>query len=598
MAVHIGAVAKAKLMPISVEALLERIPKLATSGQEFAVEHILSEVLLFLCARVRSDIGQVNLLARGGRVEKLCIVKDGRPWLKKAVRLHAFDPWSGFTGVLMRSGQTLLVKDIWAEAWEEEPNPFLDLISTMNPTYVEEIKRPVASAMLVPVMRGNEIFATVELSRYRGKPAFGYAEQSFVETFSAQYASLIMEYILDVKVRAASHLAHKKLLNMARLVASNRAVDYKDVVTAYTTLSAADIGFVFIKAGRPEDDSYRMIAWRGEEVREVLLEEFVPSKGSILQDDEESAFPIEGEKGDPKLSGFERRLAGWSLLGSGERDFLLACVREIRSYVVYPLHMLGQDLGALILGSTRARFWPYLYLSPFLSLYTSLLKSFLLNERFSQIVSRTSRKIHNPGFYCLGGLKAQLAGKFPAALHDRDVCTSLQGLTDLFEDLHGQSGRLEWRKKRIVLLNWLRAFVNQSLALYPGLEVSLHWTEPHALQCVILGSDEQLDVLFENLLSNSLRAISYRQSDGVPEPGRVVIRVDPTKEAVRVTFADNGAAYPSISGHGVPQIEAAMRDLGGDFRFERDPYRSHLTFPCEYLQEKEMPDEAQDSVSG
>jgi hypothetical protein len=76
--------------------LPERIPALAFSGEESAVDLILYEVLRLLVDEVKADIGHINLLPKGGRVEKVCMLKDRQPWwLRKNTDLHLFDPTMG-----------------------------------------------------------------------------------------------------------------------------------------------------------------------------------------------------------------------------------------------------------------------------------------------------------------------------------------------------------------------------------------------------------------------------------------------------------------------------------------------------------------------
>ena len=141
--------------------LPERIPALAFSGEDTAVDLILHEVLSLLADEVKADIGHINLLPKGGRVEKVCTIKDGQPWLRREMDLHLFDPYHGFTGEVMRSGKSILVKDIWAPGTEREPNPFLDVYRTMNEQYVREIKAPLASIIIAPIKRGHDIFCTI-----------------------------------------------------------------------------------------------------------------------------------------------------------------------------------------------------------------------------------------------------------------------------------------------------------------------------------------------------------------------------------------------------------------------------------------------------
>ena len=124
---------------LSAENLLERIPVLAISGDDSAVDSILYETLQVLLKGVDADIGQINLLPKGGRVEKICIIKDGKPWLKKGLGMHLFEPSKGFTGLVMATGQSVLVGDIWAKSTKKMPNPFPALASEMNEHYVNDI---------------------------------------------------------------------------------------------------------------------------------------------------------------------------------------------------------------------------------------------------------------------------------------------------------------------------------------------------------------------------------------------------------------------------------------------------------------------------
>jgi hypothetical protein len=116
------------------DKLFQRLPILALSGQKSSVDLIAYEVLNLLMEGLDADIGQINLLPRGGRVEKVCIVKDGKPWMKKDMNLHLFDPTKGFHGIVMSTGKAVLVDDIWAPDGGENSrgNPFLELYPSMN----------------------------------------------------------------------------------------------------------------------------------------------------------------------------------------------------------------------------------------------------------------------------------------------------------------------------------------------------------------------------------------------------------------------------------------------------------------------------------
>jgi signal transduction histidine kinase len=248
--------------------------------------------------------------------------------------------------------------------------------------------------------------------------------------------------------------------------------------------------------------------------------------------------------------------------------------------VAYPLHLLGQDLGAVVLGSRREQFWEFLHMNPFLDLYNSLLKSFLLNERVIHYLSDVSLKIHNPGYYCLAGLKGPLALKYPDAFQDPEVSTALTGLEKLFDELHDQGKVLKVREKNIQLLRWIKAFVGQKKALIPGLEIKLELEGKCIADCLSRAREQQLEAIFENLFSNSMRAITARQRTDPSLVGVITIRVSQTPGKVKVIFQDNGIPYPTVSGRGVVQVREEMRHLGGTARRYQDPYRVLLSFPC------------------
>ncbi len=560
--------------------LAERMPVLAYSGDESAVDLILYEVLHLLVDEVKADIGHINLLPRGGRVEKVCTLKDGEPWLRKALDLHLFNPYQGFTGEVMRSGESILVKDIWAPGSEEEPNPFLEVCETMNERYVREIKAPLASIIIAPIKRGRDIFCTIELGRYREREPFDQEHKELIDAFGKRYGSLLIDYILDVKNRIAVNTAHKKLLSLSRVIASKQPVDYRDAIEAYQTLSAADIGFAFFKTGELRSSNYRILVWRGEDVREVFLSDFVPSSGSILRSDSEESFPIAGMAGDDRLVNFRERIRGFADLQQQDRGIILACLDEVRSYVAYPLNLLGQDLGAILLGSRREQFCEFLHMNPFLDLYNSLLKSFLLNERVIHYLSDVSLKIHNPGYYCLAGLKGPLASKYPDAFQDPEVGNALAALEKLFDELHDQGKILRAREKNIHLLKWLKGFVDRKKALFPGIDIEIDSARELTGEYLSRAREQQLETIFENLLTNSIRAIASAQQHEPSLIGRVTMRIRHKKGGLEVTFRDNGMPYATVSGRGIVQVREEMRHLGGSVRRYRSPYRVVLTFPC------------------
>ncbi|MBW2003196.1 MAG: GAF domain-containing sensor histidine kinase [Deltaproteobacteria bacterium] len=570
---------KPEKLKISAENLLGKMPLLALSGDDSAIDLILYEVLKLLTNATGADIGQINLLPKGGRVEKVCIIKDGKPWLRKGMDMHLFDPFRGFTGLVIKAGRSILVKDIWDKDSTKMPNPFLELVPDMNYRYISEIKKPVASIIIFPIKRGNEIFCTVELSRYRDRKPFGEEEREHLDGFANRYGSLIMDYIIDVRNRLAVHAAHQKLLAIARLIASNKVVDYRDAVEAYRELSAADIGMAFFNVGGLRCSGLRLIPWYGEETRELFLPEFIPSPDSILRDDIGLAFPLEGEENDRRIVRFHKRIQTFPGLSEKERKFTLKCLENIRSYVIYPLHMLGQDLGAVLLGSHRPKFWDYLHMNPFLSLYNSLLKSFLLNERLAHLVSDISLKIHNPGFYCLAGLKGNLIQKYPRAFSDPKISQPLGTLENLLNELHDQRKMLKCRKKSIKFVTWILGFVRLKKSQHPVLEINLDIDDSFSPDCVISGIEENLETVFENLFVNSIRAINSRRQTDPSIVGRIDISVRKIKGKIRVKFQDNGISYKTVSGRGMPQLRSIMQDLGGSIRKYDKPYRIYLAFP-------------------
>ena len=563
---------------LSAENLFEKIPVLAISGDDLAVDSILYETLSVLLKGVDADIGQINLLPRGGRVEKICIIKDGAPW-PMGVDMHLFDPSKGFTGLVMATGQSIRVKDIWAEDVKEGANPFLELAAEMNAHYINEIKNPVASILILPIKKNNDIFCTIELSRYRGKASFNEIEENLVNDFAARYGSLLMDYVIDVRTRVAINIAHRKLTTIARLIASNAKVDYRDAVEAYRNLTAADIGFAFFRTGGFHSLSLRMIPWYGDEVREILLPEFTVSDDSILRSDTELQFPLEGEGNDRRVVRFCKRLDSIPSLGRNERRFTRKCVEHIKSYVVYPLHMLGQDLGAILLASHRPHFWNFLHMSPFLSLYNSLLKSFLLNERVSHQLSDISLQAHNPGFYCLAALKGNLIKKHPDAFSDAEISRPIKIMEDLLDSFHKDGQVLKCREKDIRFSMWVRAFVKQMIAYFPAFEINLNIEGNFPDNCLIRTNEEQLETIFENLFANSKKAINTRQRVDLSVKGRIDINIRKRKDRIGVKFQDNGISYKTVSGRGAPLIRNIMRDLGGSMRKYKNPYCIYLTFP-------------------
>lgn len=574
---------------VPAELFFKKLPELAIAGDEQSVDRIAYELLNLLMDSAGADIGQINLLPMGGRVEKVCVVKDGRPWLRADMGLHLYNPSKGFTGRVIKSGKTFIVEDIWAEVVGSSPNPFLEISGFMDHRYLEEIKKPVASSLFLPIKRNKEVFCTIELSRYRSKAPFNFDDQVPLDEFAAQYGSLIINYLLDTKNRIALNTAYYKLNNISRLVASSGKIDYSDAVSAYQTLSAADLGFAFFRRGEGHEcHALYVVAWRGEEIREVCFPEFKPSEDSILCNSTEVSYPVEGNRNSRRLERFRNRIENYQGIKRKDQQFLIDVIDKIRSYVVYPLHMLNQDLGAIHLASSRNDFCKYLHMSPFLSLYNALLKSFLLNERVSDLLSQTSLKIHNPGFYCLGGLKTALFQENQELLRNPKIASALNCLDDLLSELHEQGNILTCRTRNIHLQNWLSAWINQKRSHQSSIEINLKVTDDVSTNCYVRANYEHLETLFENLLANSMRAIGQRQSNDRKVIGKVDITVSKKGEEVSVRFQDNGQPYKTVSGRGTPQMQSIMQELKGSFTRDMHPYCVYLGFPYKIKEDKEV----------
>ncbi|MFH0727511.1 MAG: hypothetical protein V2B19_14375 [Pseudomonadota bacterium] len=566
---------------IIADKLFQRLPMLALSGQKSSIDLIAYEVLNLLMEGLDADIGQINLLPRGGRVEKVCIVKDGKPWMKKDMNLHLFDPTKGFHGIVMSTGKAVLVDDIWApDGDNSRGNPFLELYPSMNDLYVAEIKKPVASTLFLPIKRGDDVFCTIELSRYRGRAPFGLAEKEPADEFAVKYGTLVMNYILDIKNRIAINTAHDKLNILARLIATNGEVDYTDAVVAYRTLSAAELGFAFFrKGGGYSASSLHLVAWHNDEVMEVYFPEFTPSADSILCDNSEVSYPIEGTANGRRLMRFRQRISDFPTLKRKEQQFLLNCIDSLNSYVIYPLHMLNQDLGAIYLGSSRPQFWEFLHMTPFLSLYNGLLKSFLLNERIAMNLSEMSMKIQKSGFNCQAALKGALAEGHPKALEDLKVVNAISGIDKLLGELHLQGDILKYTQKNIHFIPWLKAFMNQKSAQYPGVKINISVKKELPVDCIVSANYEQLETVFENLFSNSFQAINEQRQTNPDFAGIIDITLWKKKESMAVTSADNGLPYKTSSGRGLTQSKKIMQNLGGNIRCYKNPFQVYLVFP-------------------
>lgn len=579
---------KTTLNAIHAERFFQQLPNLAIAGDEKSVDRIAYELLKVLMDEVDADIGQLNLLPIGGRVEKACIVKDGKPWMRADKGLHPYNPGKGFTGRVMTTGKTILVEDIWSESRDGEINPFLQIYPYMDVCYVAEIKKPVASTLILPIKYGKEIFCTIELSRYRGKQPFRRDEQAPLDAFAAQYGALIANYILDTKKRSALNKARHKLNGLSRLIASNSKIDYMDAVSTYRELSAADMGYGFFRRGSGYGSHpLCMVAWYRDEFREIYFPEFTPSADSVLCDQSPISYPVEGNGNCRRLHRFREKIRGHDGIKPGEKKFLLKLLNSIRSYVIYPLHMLDQDLGAIHLASSRNDFCTYLQMSPFLSLYNALLKSFLLNERVAEQLAEISLNIHNPGFYCLGALKTALIKRDPGLLADPQIARALTGLDDLLSDIHNKGKILKCRKRHIHLKKWLKAYINQKRAYYPNIGINLLLADTFPANCQVHSNYAQLETLFENLFANSIRAITEGQNQDPMLIGQIDLTLRQEKDMVAVCFQDNGQPYKTVSGRGTPQMRAIMGELGGSFKRLKDPFRVFLRFPYQCTTDNE-----------
>jgi hypothetical protein len=372
------------------------------------------------------------------------------------------------------------------------------------------------------------------------------------------------------------------LITLSRFIGSNKPVDYKDAIEPYIKLSAADLGFVCFKTGGVNEAEYRLVGWQGRQIKEMLMHGFVPSANSLLRDTDDS-FPIEGGgDGDERLVRFYNTIQNYPDLEEDERTFLLKYLKMVKSYVIYPLNMLNQELGIVVLGSRHADFAQFLHMNPFLSLYNSLLKSFLINERVIYYLSEISLKIHNPGFYCLNAIKGILVQKYPEAFADPELSMAIGGLDQLLNELHSSGEVLQWRKKNILFMKWLKSHITQKKFLLPGVEICLDFKNKSLSDCIISANEEQLETIFENLITNSLRAINTRRVRDFSLIGKIEVSISKKKDRINILFKDNGEPYKTISGRGLSQIRGDVRDLGGNIRVFSKPYRVYLYFSINY----------------
>jgi signal transduction histidine kinase len=121
----------------------------------------------------------------------------------------------------------------------------------------------------------------------------------------------------------------------------------------------------------------------------------------------------------------------------------------------------------------------------------------------------------------------------------------------------------------------------------PGFEFEFHSEGESIGDCVSRAREQQLETIFENLFTNSVRAITSRQQNDPSLIGRITVRAWQDQDRIKVIFKDNGAPYPTVSGRGVVQVREEMRHLGGTVRRYRSPYRVVLSFPSVHDPTKE-----------
>jgi nitrogen fixation/metabolism regulation signal transduction histidine kinase len=92
-------------------------------------------------------------------------------------------------------------------------------------------------------------------------------------------------------------------------------------------------------------------------------------------------------------------------------------------------------------------------------------------------------------------------------------------------------------------------------------------------------SYEQLETIFENLFANSQRAIYARLENDPSVIGQIIVKIWKKKDSIAVIVQDNGISYQTVSGRGQPQIKKIIKELGGNFRKYKNPYRIYISFP-------------------
>ncbi|MBL0715381.1 MAG: HAMP domain-containing histidine kinase, partial [Desulfosarcina sp.] len=176
-------------------------------------------------------------------------------------------------------------------------------------------------------------------------------------------------------------------------------------------------------------------------------------------------------------------------------------------------------------------------------------------------------------------IKGITANHAPMLLSDAQMSSALSGLEKLFAELHDQGRVLRWRDKSIDIIKWLRVFVDRKEPKFPWLKIEYHVESGYLSSgCKIMASDEQLETIFENLFSNSVRAINTKIAKESSTIGRIEINIKVKRTSIEVMFKDNGMGYKTVSGYGSAQIKEEMQRLRGSIFICREPYRTLLIF--------------------
>jgi nitrogen fixation/metabolism regulation signal transduction histidine kinase len=134
------------------------------------------------------------------------------------------------------------------------------------------------------------------------------------------------------------------------------------------------------------------------------------------------------------------------------------------------------------------------------------------------------------------------------------------------------------KQKNIQLLKWLNAYTSQIRASNSHLVINIDIQDNNLINKKITGTYEQLEGIFENLFTNSTRAIIARQQQDKSVIGQIDIILRLKGKMIFITFQDNGLPYKTVSGRGWPQLSSIVEELGGRIYKEEDPYKVLLEF--------------------